>query len=92
MAFWLVATAAWFAVSVGTEVLSSFVLYVWLLRHGEKPRWVSYGFPGYLEGLYQEHCERAGRSWRVVVLFRRSVFMNLIASTAALLLYLGVHD
>lgn len=79
----------WFGVSVLAEVFGSVALFFWLLAKGAKPSWMRYGVPGYLEDLYGEHQERAGKDPRRLLIIRRAIAVSLILSLISLVIGIG---
>lgn len=73
-------TYLWFALAILIEVVSSFVLWVWLRRRGVKLVFGMTGIPGYLESTYHKWCKSHQRSGTGVLLFRVASIVNVIVA------------
>ena len=69
----------WFAASVFIVVVSTFALWLWLLRQGVKLLFIWIGTPGYLEYAYLQWCRNKGqRPNRGIIAFRAVMIINVI--------------
>lgn len=73
---------AWFALSILTEIVSSFVLWIWLRRHGVKLVFGLTGIPEYLETAYHQWCKNYQHPDAIVLWLRAVSIVNVIASAA----------
>ena len=76
----------WFAVSVFVTIISTFVFWIWLIRHGVKLTYMWVGTPGYLEFAYLKWCRSQGRlPSKIVVSFRTISIINVIVAAVFLI-------
>ncbi|MCM3901795.1 MAG: hypothetical protein ND866_08830 [Pyrinomonadaceae bacterium] len=70
----------WFVLAILTEVMSSFVLWMWLRRHGVKLVFGLTGIPGYSERAYLGWCKAHEHSGTTVLWLRALSILNVIAA------------
>ena len=71
-----------FALAILTEIVSSFVLWIWLRRHGVNLVFGLTGIPGYLETAYHQWCKTYQHPEAIVLRLRAVSIVNVIASAA----------
>jgi len=70
----------WFVASIIFEVVSSFLLWIWLRKRGVRLVFGLSGIPGYLERFYIDWCRSHGHPYKRVLVTRVISVINLIVA------------